>query len=90
MQQKDALRNLDKLIAEFGGANDVARRSIGSCNFFLEHLQAARRNLLGSMPGEYIMSLRQARDSADCIHGKGTRAVIRDLLQTLIATEVPV
>jgi hypothetical protein len=82
------LECLDELIADLGGA-DAGTRSKGPCGLLLEHLQAARRDLLGSMPGEYALSLRQAVESASCISDKNARIGIRTRIRSLIASEVP-
>lgn len=84
MQRDQNLKDLADLIAELGGTSDTGRRSGGSCDLLLEHLDAARRNLLGSMPGEYGLSLRQAKESSACITDKNVRARIRERLQKLI------
>lgn len=75
MQQDEDLHHLDKLIADFGD---------GRYDLLLEHLQTARRSLLGCMPGEYRMSLEQAKDSLAFIPGKGTRAETTTILRNLI------
>lgn len=50
----------------------------------LEHLQAARRNLLGSRLGEYQSSLEQAKESVDVgISDKGIRGDIKGILASL-------
>jgi hypothetical protein len=87
MQQD--LTCLDELIADLGGSSDAGRRSGSPCDLLLEHLDAARRNLLGSMPGEYRLSLQQAKDALACISDKNKRAEIKKKLQSLIDSEVP-
>lgn len=88
MQQDKDLVCLDELIAEFGGSNDAEMQSRGPCDLLLEHLQAARRDLLGSMPGEYSLSLGQAKESTACISGKSARTRTKKTLQSLIDSEV--
>ena len=89
-QQDEDLKCLDKLIADFGGSSDAGQRSRGPCDLLLEHLQAARRYLLGSMPGEYSLSLQQAKESvAYCILDKNARAETKRILRSLIGSEVP-
>ena len=85
MQRDQDLKNLADLIAELGGSSDTGRRSGGSCDLLLEHLDAARRNLLGAMPGEYSLSLREAKESIACIADKNVRDRIRQRLENLIA-----
>ncbi len=65
MQQDEDLKILDEMIADLGGSSDVP-----ACDLLLEHLQAARRYLLGSMPGEYSLCLRQANESVVFIPDK--------------------
>jgi hypothetical protein len=77
------LKSLDELIADLAGP-DAGERSMGALGLLSEHLQAARRNLLGAMPGEYRMSLREAKDSLSCIPKGDARSVIRNSLQSLI------
>lgn len=83
MQQSAELRSLDKLLIILGGA-EIGTRTEGPCALLLEHLQAARRGLLGSMGAEYVSSLKFAKESAGCIPGKIDRAEARGMLQSLI------
>jgi hypothetical protein len=53
----------------------------------LEHLQAARRDLLGSMLGEYGLSLQQAEESAGSISNRNDRNETRKTLRKLIDSE---
>jgi hypothetical protein len=89
MPQDKDLKCLDELVADLGGSNDAGTRSRGPCDLLLEHLQAARRNLLGSMPGEYSLSLQQAKESVACISDKSARTAIKKRLRSLIDSEVP-
>ena len=84
-QDRD-LKCLDGLIANFGGTDNVTQ-SQGPCRSLLEHLQAARRNLLGSMPGEYSLSLELARESVVDVPGKAARTEIKKILRTLIDSD---
>jgi hypothetical protein len=88
MQHNKGLKCLDQLIAGLGGA-DSGTHSEGRCGLLLEHLQAARRDLLGSMPGEYSLSLHQAEESLDCIPDKSDRNEMRKTLRTLIDLRGP-
>jgi hypothetical protein len=88
MRQNQDLKCIDKLIADLGGSNDTGRRGPGPCDLLLEHLQAARRYLLGSMPGEYSLSLQQAEESLACMPDKDVRNRVRMVLRTAIASEV--
>lgn len=88
MQQDKDLKCLDNLIVNLGGA-DHGTRSDGGCGLLLEHLQAARRGLLGSMRAEYASSLQQARESVACIADKSARAVTKEILRGLIDSKGP-
>jgi hypothetical protein len=85
VRQDEDLKSLDELIRGFGGSSDAGRRSSGSCDLLLEHLQAARRDLLGSRAGEYRSSLQFANDALSCISNKGVRAETKKTLQSLLA-----
>lgn len=63
------------MIAGVGGSNDAA------CDLLLEHLQAARRYLLGSMPGEYNFSLQQARKSVAFIPDETARTDLKEQIK---------
>jgi hypothetical protein len=82
------LQCLDEMIVHLGGSDDAGRRSGGPCGLILEHLQTARRSLLGSMPGEYGMSLQQAKESVACIPDKSARNEIERTLRSLIDSRV--
>jgi hypothetical protein len=79
-----ALKSLDQLIVEAGGAEDAGKQSNSSHDLLIEHLRSARSSLLGSMPGEYKSSLQEAKESAACITDKNTQSDIRKRLQNLI------
>ena len=81
--QQEQLKSLDELIAGIGGA-DTGARSCGACGLLLEHLQAARRDLLGSIMGEYRLSLEQAKESVACIIDKSARNEMKKRLQSLL------
>ena len=83
MRQDKDLKTLDELIAGIGGS-DFGMQSSGPCGLLLEHLQTARRSLLGSMGDEYCLSLEQAREFVGCIHDKGTRAKTQETLEALM------
>ena len=84
MPDNTALRSLNQLIVDAGGAGDAGKQSNGSHGLLLEHLRSARSSLLGSMPGEYKSSLQEAKVSAACITDKNTQIDIRKRLQHLI------
>jgi hypothetical protein len=79
----DSLKCLDELITGLRGT-DAGERSMGSQGLLSEHLLAARRNLLGSMPGEYRLSLREAKKSVDCMAAGTARIKATNSLQGLI------
>src|SRR5260370_31023230 len=89
MQPDQDLKYLDKLIADLGGSSDVGRQSGGSCDLLLEHLQAARRDLLGSMLDEYRLNLQQAKGSLTCISDRSARAETKKRLLSLIESGMP-
>jgi hypothetical protein len=88
MQQDKDLKCLDELIAGLGSTGS-GTQSKGPCGLLLEHVQAARRNLLGSMRGEYSLSLEQAKESVACIPDKSARTKTKEILQSLIDSGVP-
>ena len=82
--QDQDLNILDEMIADLGGSKAAA-----SCDLLLEHLQAARRYLLGSMPGEYRWCLEQARESVNFIPEKAEGTQTKKSLRYLIDSEAP-
>ena len=86
MAQDHDLKCLDDLIADLGGA-DYGMQTVGPSGLLLEHLQAARRGLLGSMRAEYDSSLQQAQESLGCVADAGRRAAMKSTLRGLIAAE---
>jgi hypothetical protein len=83
MQQPTDLKSLDELIGKLGG-DAIGTQSAGPCGLLLEHIQAARRDMLGSMPAEYGSSLRFAKESLACISGTSARDETKKVLQGLI------
>ena len=86
MNQLHDLKCLDDLIADIGGA-DEGMQTVGPSGLLLEHLQAARRGLLGAMRAEYNSSLEQAQESLGCVPDAGRRAGMRSTLRGLIAAQ---
>jgi len=86
MQQSADLKSLDELVASLGGVG-IGTQSAGPCGLLLEHIQAARRDLLGSMRAEYNSSLRFAKESVACISSTTVRAETKKILQSLIDSE---
>jgi len=84
MHQDEDLKILDEMIADLAGSSDAA-----TFDLLLEHLQAARRYLLGSMPGEYSLCLQQARESLACIPERVAGTETKKILRYLIDSEVP-
>lgn len=89
MQEDKDLIRLDELINDLGGTI-TGTHSTGPCGLLLEHLHAARRDRLGSMRGEYVVSLKQAKESVACILDKDVRAETKKVLQGLLDSPVPV
>ncbi len=83
MQQSTDLKSLDELLLKLGGA-EIGAQTAGPCGLLLEHIQAARRGLLGSMRAEYNSSLKFAQESLACIPGQAERAEAKGILQGLI------
>jgi hypothetical protein len=86
VQQNEDLKSLDELAAYLGGAG-LDTESAGPCGLLLEHIRAARRELLGSMRGEYRSSLQFAKGSVACIPGHSSRAETKKILQGLIDSD---
>ena len=84
MQLDEDLKILDEMIADLVGSNAAA-----TSDLVLEHLQAARRYLLGSMPGEYSLCLQQARESLAFLPEKVAGTKTKNSLRYLIDSEVP-
>jgi hypothetical protein len=73
-------------MAGLGGLG-IGTQSAGPCGLLLEHIQAARRGLLGSMRNEYRSSLRFAKESVACIPGQSARMETKKILQRLLDSE---
>ena len=84
---RDDLKCLEELIADLGDA-DTGTQSQKPRGLLLEHLEAARRDALGSMRGEYRASLEFAVESVVCITDKRVRAKTKTILQGLLDSEV--
>jgi hypothetical protein len=88
MQPIKDLECLDGLIAKIGSPDD-GFHSAGPYGLLLEHLQAARHELLGSMRAEYGLSLRQAAESVDCIQNDDLRDEVERSLRGLMDSTAP-
>lgn len=84
MQSHRSLDQLDRLIQDFGGSSEPFQRKLGTSEALLEHLQAARRYLLGVSPGEYRSSLQMAQSSLFSIADGATRAQVKAMLAGLL------
>ena len=84
MQQDEDLKMLDEMVADLGGSSAAP-----ACDLLLEHLQAARRYLLGSMPGEYSLCLEQARQSVAFLPEKVAGTRTKKILGCLIDSVLP-
>lgn len=78
------LMSLDRLIADVGGAGHEGTQSRSSHGLLLEHLRAARTNLLGAMLSEYKSSLQEAKESAGCVADKTSQVDFKERLRKLI------
>jgi len=88
MRPDKHLECLDDLIADLGGS-DASTHSKSPYGLLIEHLQAARRDLLGSMRAEYGLSLRQATESVTCISDNRARSKTKGALRRLLAARAP-
>jgi hypothetical protein len=88
VQQDQQLKTLGHLIAELGGP-DEGTQSEGPCEALVEHLEAARRELLASMPVEYGVSLEQALQAVGCVPDLQVRNEITRTLRDLLNSRVP-
>ena len=88
MRPDKHLKCLDDLIADLGGS-DASTHSKSPYGLLGEHLQAARRDLLGSMRAEYSLSLRQATESVACISDNRARTKTKTILRSLLDSGVP-
>jgi hypothetical protein len=73
------LARLDELIASLQHKNSEP------VDLLLEHLHSARTDLLGAMPGEYVASLRDARDAASRVEPKTLRKTLEEVIDYLLA-----
>lgn len=77
--QRDAdLECLDELIKELGRSQE------NPDDLLIQHLQSARSYLLGAMPEEYALSLRNAKESLSGVPDESARRRLGDKLSTLI------
>ena len=84
MLQDEDLKILDEMIADLRGSGAAL-----ACDLLWEHLEAARRYLLGSMPREYSFCLQQARESVAFIPEQAVGTEAKKILRYLIDSEVP-
>ena len=80
MAHEDAKR-LDALIDE------IAAPSESQCELLREHLESARTYLLGSLQAEYVLSLRLAQQSVDCISDRERQKRLKSGLEKLLAEQ---
>jgi hypothetical protein len=83
MNEDKNLKSLDEMIADLDGAK-AGGRSDNGYGLLTEHLQAARRNLLGSRRIEFGLALEQAKESIGCISNKDDRAKAQKTLSGMI------
>jgi hypothetical protein len=84
MQQTDALKSLDGLLAELGGVSNAGPRTGDSRGALTENLAAARRCLLGCAHAEYRVNLQHAAESASYLNDKTVRDRTKLALQSLL------
>jgi hypothetical protein len=77
---------LNDLIAGLGSA-DLGTQTESPSGLLLEHLQSARRSVIGSMRAEYSSNLEQAKDSLACIPNHSHRTAITKALRGLIDSQ---
>ena len=83
MNEDKNLKSLDEMIAGLGSA-EAGGHSDNGYGLLTEHLQAARRNLLGSRRVEFGLALEQAKESTGCISNKDDRAKTQKTLSAMI------
>jgi len=88
VQPDKDLRCLDGLIADLGGS-DTSTHSIGLHGLLIEHLQAARRNRMGSRLAEYGLSLEQAKGSLSVISDGRMRTKAKENVRSLLDSKAP-
>jgi hypothetical protein len=77
--QRDAdLQRLDELIKELGHSQE------NPDDLLIQHLQSARSYLLGAMPEEYALSLRNAKESLSVVRDDPSRRQLEDTLSNLL------
>ena len=77
--QRDANSEcLDELIATLGHCQE------NRDDLVIQHLQSARTYLLGAMPKEYALSLRNAKESLSVVRDENARRRLEDRLSTLL------
>jgi len=81
MNRATELTKLDELI------NEVSTPSESQCELLREHLESARTYLLGALPKEYMLSLRLANETLNCIVDERRRHRAAELIGNLLATE---
>lgn len=78
--QRDAdLECLDELIAGLGHSQE------NRDDLLIQHLQSARTYLLGAMPEEYALSLRDAKESLSVVRDESARRRLEGALSTLLS-----
>lgn len=73
------LTRLDELI------NEISSPAESECELLREHLETARTYLQGAMPDEYLLSLRLANETLNCISDERRRTRAGELIDRLMA-----
>lgn len=84
MQRDRHVKQLDGMIAALGGA-DHGIETPSASGLLVEHLQAARSNVLSSRRAEYGLNLQQAKGALACVPDRGKRAEMKRSLLELIS-----
>ncbi|MBZ5603000.1 MAG: hypothetical protein LAO79_11895 [Acidobacteriia bacterium] len=81
MPLKTGVDELDAMI------NEVSDPAESQCELLREHLESARNYVLGSMPREYALTLRLAKQMENCIVNPERRERVKHMIESLLAHE---
>ena len=76
VQTSEALGRLDEFLEELGAETEA------QCELLREHLESARTYLVGSMPAEFDLSLRMARESLNCVSNQELRSRLEHFIES--------
>ncbi|HLH38778.1 MAG TPA: hypothetical protein VKX39_06490 [Bryobacteraceae bacterium] len=66
-----------------GALDELSDPQETQCELLREHLEAARSNLLGEMREEYVLNLRLAANTLNCVADAQRRRRLKKLLDEL-------